>query len=311
MLVLAMSVTACGGRIGPAMGTTSTRGGDSQALRIYDTKADRFVPFTTLAVAAAKADVVFFGEQHDDPATHAAELAVLAALGERRDRVVVSAEMFERDVQPILDRYLAGTLSEKDFLAGSRPWDRYTTDYRALVELARIRGWPVIAANVPRRIASAVGRKGLAALDTMSSTERAYAATQNVCPKDTYYKKFVETMSGMTGHGASGAQPSAADVAAATAMTDRFYEAQCVKDETMGESVANALARAGAGAVVFHVDGAFHSDFGLGTVERTRRRAPRASTLVISAVPLADLGTAKGAEYKTRGDFILFTRASK
>ena len=58
----------------------------------------------------------------------------------------MTLEMFERDVQPLLDQYLAGNISEKNFLDGARPWDRYTTDYRPMVELARVHGWPVIAA---------------------------------------------------------------------------------------------------------------------------------------------------------------------
>ncbi len=309
LLAGAVALTACAGNpratVGPSPAATNAA---STNLRIYDTKAASFVPFSRLARSAADVDVVFFGEQHDDPATHAAELAVLAAIGERRERVVVSMEMFERDVQPLLNQYLAGSISEADFTAGSRPWPKYTTDYRSLVELARVRGWPVIAANVPRRIASAVSRGGLAVLDTMNATERGYAARDNACPTgdDSYYKKFVETM---TGHGAGGGPPSAADAEAARRITDRFYEAQCVKDEAMGESVANALARAGSGAVVFHVDGSFHSDYGLGTAERTRRRAPAAKTLVIKAVPLPDPMTANGSEYAAYGDFILFTRA--
>jgi uncharacterized iron-regulated protein len=238
---------------------------------------------------------------------------VLAALGERHEQVVLSLEMFERDVQPVLNRYLAGTLSEKDFLADSRPWPRYTTDYRALVELARIRGWPVIAANVPRRIASAVSRAGLATLDTMNAVERAFSAKENQCPKDLYYQKFVATMGDMSAsHGGSAPAPAAGATApkpSAAPSVDRIYEAQCIKDETMAESAANALAAAGRGAVVLHVDGAFHSDFGLGTAERVRRRAPSAKTLVLSAVPVADLSKANGAEFASRGDFVLFTRA--
>ncbi len=303
-------LSACIG-VSRAASNSASRDNSTSALRIYDTKAARFVPFARLAAAASRVDIVFFGEQHDDPVTHAAELAVFASLGDRRARVVLSVEMFERDVQLLLDQYLAGAISEKDFIAGSRPWDRYNTDYRPLVELSRIRGWPVIAANVPRRIASAVSRKGLVALDTMSVTERGYSATQNICPKDAYYKNFAALMGDTPGHGASGAQPSAAELATALAMTDRFYEAQCIKDETMGESVTNALKRAGSGAIVFHVDGAFHSDFGLGTVERARRRASSAKVLVLTAVPLADLSKANGAEYAPRGDFILFTRAPK
>lgn len=304
-LLCTIMLAACGGsaRVGSLASPISSTPAN---LRIYETKTGDFVPFARLAQAAGNVDVVFFGEQHDDPATHAAELAVLAAIGERRANVVLTMEMFERDVQPLLDSYLAGSLSEEKFLEGSRPWPRYTTDYRSLVELARIRGWPVVAANVPRRIASAVSRKGLTALDTMTATERGYSAKDNSCPKDSYYTKFVATMSG---HGAGGGPPSAADAESARAINDRFYEAQCLKDETMGESIATALARAGSGAIAFQVDGAFHSDYGLGTAERTRRRAPSARTLVISAVPLADPATAKGADYKDHGDFVLFTRA--
>ncbi len=325
--VLATSVLlgACGGYLRPATGAAASMSAEgSTTLRVYETKSGRFVPFSRLVQAMNGVDVVFFGEQHDDPATHAAELAVLAALGERHERVVLTLEMFERDVQSVLDQYLAGTISEKDFLAGSRPWDRYTTDYRGMVELARVRGWPVIAGNVPRRLASAVSRAGLTVLDTMNAKDRAFVARENLCPKDLYYQKFVETMSGMSAsHGGSataapttaGATPTAttprpATPAAGSAPSvDRIYQAQCVKDETMGEAVANALPLAGRNGVVLQVDGAFHSDFGLGTAERTRRRAPSARTLVLTAVPVAELKSANGAEHATRGDFVLFTRA--
>jgi len=300
-LVSAVALTACAhpSQMSNARTPSSAESTAPTNLRIYEVKAARFVPFSRLAQAMRGVDVVFFGEQHDDPATHAAEIAVLATLSER-EHVVLSMEMFERDVQPLLDRYLAGTVSEKEFLAGSRPWDRYTTDYRGMVELARIRGWPVVAANVPRRIASAVNKVGLAVLDTINATDRAYAAKDNRCPKDAYYKKFVGEM---TGHGANaGPQMSEASM-------DRIYQAQCVKDETMGESVAAALAKSGKGAVVLHVDGQFHSDGRMGTVERALRRAPSAKTLVLSAIPVTDLGKASGAEYAERGDFVLFTRA--
>ncbi len=306
----ALLSTACasGGAGGARAGAPVPIGAAAAALRVYDSKAKRFIPFTQLADAAAKADFVLFGEQHDDPATHASELAVLAALGERRPSVVVTLEMFERDVQPLLDQYLAGTISEANFLDGSRPWDRYTTDYRALVELARVRGWPVVAANVPRRLASAVGRRGLALLDTLNAADRRFIARENICPKDAYYTKFAQTM---TGHSAGGGPPTASDAAAMAKMTDTFYEAQCVKDEAMGDAIVNAWRAAPKGAIVFHVNGAFHSDAKLGTAERARRRAPEAKTVVLSAVPIADLSKANGKEHANKGDYILFTRAPK
>ena len=301
--LLALS-TACAssGRAPVATAPTS-----NAALRIYDTKAARFIGFDQLIDAASKADVVFFGEQHDDPATHSAEAAVLSAIGSRRGEVIVTLEMFERDVQPLLDQYLAGTISEKNFLDGARPWDRYSTDYRPMVELARVHGWPVIAANVPRRIASAVGKKGLAVLDTIAKAERAYAAADNQCPKDAYYTKFAATM---TGHGAGGGPGSATDAAAMARMTDLFYEAQCVKDETMGESIVNAMNR-WPGRIVYQVDGAFHSDAGLGTAARVKRRMPGAKTVVLTAIPIKDLSTASGKEHAALADYVLYARAPR
>jgi uncharacterized iron-regulated protein len=100
-------------------------------------------------------------------------------------------------------------------------------------------------------------------------------------------------------------------MAAMAQMTDRFYEAQCVKDEAMGEAIADAFSRAPKGTVVFQVDGAFHSDFGLGTVERAKRRLPKASSVIITAVPVADLAKPDTEPHATKADYVIFTRAPK
>jgi len=262
------------------------------------------VDFRTLAAAAAKADVVFFGEQHDDAAAHRAELALLAAVGARRSNLVVSLEMFDRDVQPALDAYLAGQIPESAFVATTRPWARYNADYRALVELARAYGWPVVAANPPRRMATAVSRVGIAMLDTLPATDRAMIARELSCPRDKYFERFAESMKT---HSAGGGPPSAKDSADAAVMTIRFYEAQCIKDETMGESIAAAHAKAGRGAIVVHFNGAFHTDMGLGTTARARRRMPNASTLVVTAVPVDDVARADATAFADRADYVILT----
>src|SRR5512136_710582 len=101
-------------------------------------------------------DVIFVGEIHDSRFAHEAELTLLTGLSERDPNLVLALEMFERDVQDILDAYLKGGISEDQFLEQSRPWPNYQDDYRPLIELAKTRGIPVIAANVPRRAAAAV-----------------------------------------------------------------------------------------------------------------------------------------------------------
>jgi uncharacterized iron-regulated protein len=255
---------------------------------------------------AASADVVFFGEQHDDPETHFLEFGLLEGLGQRLSNVVLSLEMFERDVQPSLDRYLSGAVSESTFLASGRPWPRYATDYRPMVQLARVRGWKVIAANIPRPLASAIARKGMAALDTLTTLERTYASAAMVCTPDTpYFTRFAETMGDMGGHG-PGAAPASA--AAAKAQMVRVYEAQCAKDETMAESISRALMSTRGRGVILHVNGAFHSDYRQGTAERVRRRMPDLRALVITAVPVESPGTAVIGAEAAKADYVIFTR---
>lgn len=253
----------------------------------------------------ARADVVFFGEEHDDPETHRAEAELLDAIGRTGRPVVLSLEMFERDVQGVLDDYLAGRASESQFLARSRPWDRYATDYSQLIELAKERHWRVVAANVPRSLAAAVGRKGLAAFDTLTVSERRNAAREQVCPRDDYHARFIESMqSHPVGPGPT---PRTAD-SLPTAMAERFYLAQCVKDETMAESIVDARLAAPRDAIVVHFDGAFHSDYSQGTVARVRRRQPEWTLAVVTAVPVADPGAAPIATQSGKADFVIFTR---
>ena len=253
----------------------------------------------------SRADVVFFGEQHDDLETHRAEFETLDAIGRLGRPVVLSLEMFERDVQPVLDDYLAGRITETEFLSHARPWPNYATGYRRLVELARARHWSVVAANVPRPLASAVGRKGIVALDTLTPRERLTAAHENVCPMDDYHARFMDEMHAHSTGSGGAAEPGDS---LPTAMAERFYVAQCVKDETMAESIVKARRGAPRDAIVVHFDGAFHSDYAQGTVERVKRREPSWNLVVISAVPVADPLVAPIAPESGVADFVIFTK---
>lgn len=261
--------------------------------RVYDSRHKRFSDFESLADAAAHADVVFLGEQHDDAATHRMELALLQAVARRRQDVVLSLEMFERDVQPILDRYLAGTISEETFRKESRPWPNYATDYRPLIEFARAHHWRVVAADIPRPMASAVAMKGLGAITDRTDSTRTWAAADFRCSDhDDYYKRFGVAMGD---HPAGAGMPS----------VDNMYQAQCVKDETMAESIARVRGD-GNGPLVIQYNGDFHSDFGEGTAARVKRRLPRARVMVISAIPVARLDQIDAKASAHQGDWLLF-----
>ena len=96
--------------------------------RVFNSDDKKFSDFEMMLSELAKADVVFVGEQHNDAATHRLELAILEGLGRRRNSIIVAMEMFERDTQQTLDNYLAGKISEQEFLKVARPWPNYATD---------------------------------------------------------------------------------------------------------------------------------------------------------------------------------------
>ncbi|MFI5312363.1 MAG: ChaN family lipoprotein [Gemmatimonadales bacterium] len=274
--------------------------------RVFDTRANRFTDFEAMLADVMYADVLFLGEQHDDASTHRLEAATLEGLARRRSNVVLALEMFERDVQRPLDDYLASRIPEADFLAASRPWPRYRTDYRPMVEFARAWHWPVVAADVPRRFASMVSRTGLAGLDTLASTERTLIARGIDCPHDDYFDRFAKTMGDMTSHTGGGRSQSPEEQ---RATLDRVYQAQCIKDETMGESVAAVFDTAPPRALVVHVNGAFHSDYKLGTAARAQRRLRGKRVAVVSFVPVQDLDAADGKAMRKLADYVVFTLA--
>lgn len=269
--------------------------------RVYDTSAAAFIDFETMVLALGRADVVFVGEQHDDPNTHRLEAALLEGLHRRGFHPSVSLEMFERDAQGAIDSYFLGRASEEDMLKTSRPWPRYATDYRALVELAKTHRWPLVAANVPRPVAADVAKRGKDVLARLTESQRPLVAADVQCPADEYFERFVKTMSG---HPAGTQTPEQQ-----RAMVERYYWAQCVKDETMAESIAAALkTRQGGKGPVVHFNGAFHSDFALGTVQRVARRDPSSKLIVVTILPVTDLdGLAPSGDDLRRGNYLVYT----
>src|SRR3954462_4611505 len=251
--------------------------------------------FEPVLADLARADAVFVGEQHDDSSTHHLELALVEGLTRRGTPVIVAMEMFERDVQPVIERYVSGAINEEQFLKDSRPWPRYATDYRPLLVFARAHKLPIVASNVPRRIASDVSKKGMSVIEGLSAADRAFAAKELSCPASgSYYDRFNEAMGGHEGSNSN------------------FYFAQCVKDETMGETVATAFNNASDRVTIVHINGAFHTDFTEGTAASARRRMPGRRIAVVSMLPVDDLDTEKPDDDDLkRADYLVFTITSK
>jgi len=112
---------------------------------------------------AAKQSVVLLGEMHDNPDHHRWQLQTLAALHAVRPGMVIGFEMFPRRVQKALDQWIAGELSEAQFLAASDWSHVWSTDfnlYLPLFHFARMNRIPMVALNIDTRLRRAVSAKG-------------------------------------------------------------------------------------------------------------------------------------------------------
>ena len=267
-------------------------------LTITDTHTDKAISENVLLDRLGQADVVFLGERHTDPATHALELAILEGLHKCAGaRLALGMEMWERDVQPALDAYLHGRMDEAAFLKTARPWSNYQRDYRPLVEYAKAHGIPVLASNVPQPIASAVGKRGL---DALADAPPGQAAAPVQAPHDGAWLRFKAVMESMgSAHGGT---------AMDEATIGRFYEAQVVRDETMAESITRRLEAAPNG-LVLHLNGQFHSDYGEGIPRRVLWRRPLTKIVIVSVVPVADVKKAPPPVDKELADYIVLVPA--
>ncbi len=288
--------------------------------RVYDTQAKQWIDLETLLANITKGEVVFIGEQHNDDDGHKLELAIVQGVARRRPNSIVAMEMFERDAQVSLDDYFAGRISETEFLSRSRPWANYMPDYRPIVEFARNQRWRVIGTNAPQRLARAVANNGLSIIDRFSQPDRPLIAEQIECPVDSYRERFSQTMLAMMAPAGGGENPHAAnphanphggtaapDMNAINERIERFYFAQCIKDETMGESIAKLIKDKETKPFIIHINGAFHSDFGEGTMSRARRRLPNSQINNISIVPVENIDKINPDEYSKQANYLIFT----
>jgi len=270
---------------------------ETDSWRVVEAATGRGLRWRDLPGRLAQANAIFVGEQHDDPETHKLEARLFADLHRKvGPKLTLAMEMIERDGQAGLNDYLAGKIDEATFTKTVTLWKTYPTDYRAMVEYAKANRLPVLGSNAPNKYVRLVGQKGLAGLEVLSPAEKPLVAAAITAPLgDTYQKKFFETMTGMGGsHGP----------AMDAARLKSIYEAQCLRDDTMAETIVQALEQ---GRVVYHVNGSFHSDGALGTAARTLFKRPLGTRLaIVKAVPVPDIKAADPTPLKGEADYLVF-----
>ena len=258
--------------------------------RIVATQNDLVLSVSAVADAIVNADVVALGELHQTPDVHDTHHALIAALYERRPNMVIAMEMFERDVQTVMLQYLNGLIDEGTFRAQSRPWPDYARDYRPVIEFAKQHGIIVLAANAPRPLASKAAKEGLSAV--MGDKD---LARETTAPQDEYWDAFQEMMDGHAGMLGPGGM-------------ERYYASQCLKDDTMAESITDHLTKRrakGDRPLAILICGRAHSDHGRGTVQRIKNRMPDLKIRILSAETVANVGAGVYESPRGVADYVI------
>jgi uncharacterized iron-regulated protein len=286
------------------------------------------------------AEAVLIGEIHTDPVGHWIETELLrGALASARVNdpsgvlrpVALSMEMFERDVQEVVNEYLADLITESQFKGSARPWEYYDTDYRPMVEMAKDAGIPVIAANAPRRYVNRVSRLGSDALyELPPRTQSFLPPLPYPPPTDKYREEWLELMrtmpmeprcvppAGAAGDAADSATaeeqaPPAAEAPAMPMHAGSFMEnglqAQALWDASMAYAVTTFLAMH-PGALVVHAVGGFHVEHFTGIPEQVQYYRPGTRALVVSMDIADDFRSFDPKEDAGRGDFVILTDKS-
>ena len=208
-----------------------------------------------LIAAMAKRPVVLLGEVHTSAEHHRWQLHTIAALHGRNPNMVLGFESFPRSVQPALDAWVGGRLSEKRFLEESR-WDevwRFDAGlYMGLFQFARVHRIPMVALNVDHALIKRIRKDGWPAVPV-----DARQGVDDPAPATDAYLDFL-------------ARVYRDHDDAATEMPDRddpafrrFVQAQITWDRAMAQALAAAL-RGGGRPLVVGIVGLGHTEYGWG-----------------------------------------------
>ncbi|MGB3801387.1 MAG: ChaN family lipoprotein [Lewinella sp.] len=252
-----------------------------RAFALFD-KRGREVPFSYMARTLGEADVILFGEYHDNPISHWMQLEIIKSL----ETYDLGMEMFETDEQDALSKFMADSLTveELDHYTGG-VWPNFHTDYLPILNRARADSVTVVATNIPRQFAQMVFQRGFIYLKTLKGTE-----LQQLPPIPPPYDPELSSYKAMR-------MPNSTNPHSG----ENFPKAQAIKDATMAWQIVN---HARPGRPFLHINGSYHSDNYEGIVWYLRQYRPQLKVVTISTLEQKDMRRLR-SESEGTADFIL------
>ncbi len=259
--------------------------GDKPAYIIYDAKGKES-NYTSMLKDAKNADIILFGELHDNPIVHWLEYELTKDVYEnKKNNLVLGAEMFEADDQVALTEYLQGKISDKTLKDEVKLWPNFKTDYRPLLDFAKTNHLPFIADNIPRRYANLVYNKGIEKLDSLDPEAKKWMAPLPM-KYDASLKCYKDIYESAGGHGG-----------------ENLPKSQAVKDATMAYFILKNWKK---GTTYIHYNGSYHSNFHQGIEWYLKQENPNLKVFTIASNEQAGLDTlAKDA--LNMADYIICT----
>ncbi|MDX1775729.1 MAG: ChaN family lipoprotein [Desulfobulbales bacterium] len=249
-------------------------------------EADRAKTFEDIIAKLLHYQVIYIGEGHTNYEDHLLQLEIIRALHQHDPRLAIGMEMFTRQSQPVLDRYIAGELDEKSFLRESHYYTTWRYDYRLyrdIINFARYNTLAVVGLNLEKDIVSLVFKGG-----GPGSLDEEDAANLPVDRKldEPGYLERIETAFIMHADQKQNGN------------FNGFLQAQALWDETMAETIAGYLTNHPDKRMVI-IAGQGHVDRINAIPPRVGRRLPVSQSVVINSS-----GSAADSQI---ADFIFFS----
>ena len=273
----------CLGALSLALMTVALPGGSQSVAIAQPSNTEQPQTHRDILQAIAAAQVVYLGETHDDPADHTAQLEIVQALAQGNE-IAIALEMFQRPFQPVLDAYLAGTLTEAELIAQSEydtrwgfPWEFYAP----ILRYAKANQIPLIALNTPAEVTRQVARTGL---DSLTDADLQYIPPlADIDITNQAYRDWIGAAFSAhgSGHGLN---------------FDNFFAAQVLWDETIAEGIVEQLATDPNRQVIV-LAGEGHIAYGYGIPSRVARRLPTATQATVMLIPAAEAPEPNAADF--------------
>lgn len=236
--------------------------GDKPAYQIYDIKGKES-NYDKLLKEAQEADIILFGELHDNPICHWLQLELTKDLYEiKKNNLVLGAEMFEADDQIALNEYLQGKLSDKTMKDEVKLWSNYKTDYKPLLDFAKTNHLNFVAANIPRRYANMVYNKGIEKLDSIDAEAKKWISPLPM-KYDANLKCYKEIFESAGGHGG-----------------ENLPKSQAIKDATMAYFILKNWSKK---KTFIHYNGTYHSNYHQGIEWYLKQENPNLKVFTIAS----------------------------